>query len=1020
MALVTADRVQETTTSTGTGTITLAGAVSGYQSFAVIGNTNTTYYTITSGAAWEVGIGTYTASGTTLSRDTVLSSSAAGSKIALSGTSNIFVTYPSGKTVIQDGANILAGSAVLPVANGGTAATTAAAALTTLGAYAASNPSGYTTNTGTVTSVAGTGTVSGLSLTGSVTTAGSLTLGGTLALTSGNVTTALGFTPYNATNPSGYTTNTGTATSVSGTGTVNGISLSGTVTAAGDLTLGGALSNVSLTTQVTGVLPVARGGTAASNVTQARTNLGGTTLGSNLFIIANPSAVTFPRFNADNTASSLDAGAFRTAIGAGTMSTQDATAAAITGGAVNGTTIGATTRAAGSFTTLSATSDLSVGANIITGTGVSTGNIAIEHGGNRTGDGATWIDFHTQAGQDFNTRLLRGSGANGSFDISNVGTGSVTVSTAGAERMRITNLGRVGIGTTAPDHLLTVEANTATDLGMFQSTATSGASTLVVRNIATSGNGFPILAARQWRSSFTGGTVGQIRFDGLTTTGGYAEFASIYAIAGTNTASGAPTALTFQTMDSSFVTAERMRITPAGVVGIGTTAPLGLLDVRGDIYAGSQLVTGSGVSTGAVAIEHGGNRTGDGAALFDFHTQAGQDFNARFIRASGVNGRFDIANAGTGPIAFGTNGVERLAITSYGDVVANIDMRAPFFYDVNDTNFFLDPNGQSNLNTTRTYIGRRDANSNWNTGFSNTPAGTKGFNGDISVGGPSGSWWFYESLRHENATNLWGTQLAWGWEDNANRLQTRNVSNGGFGSWVEYLNTSGRTYSGNLNLTGSIISTASDVRAPIFYDQNDTGFYVDPNASSRIRNINLGGSTGFDATLHINGIQGGNGRLTQMSPSSASQNALNIMASKNAASADQWWSWGVQTDNTWKIQAGVGFGGSGISIDGSGNLVASGNITAFSDIRLKEDVRPIAGALSKVEQLRGVTYTRNDLADTYRRYGGLIAQDVQQVLPEAVTDNAGALSVDYNATIGLLVEAIKELKAELETLKARG
>jgi len=70
--------------------------------------------------------------------------------------------------------------------------------------YDASNPSGYTNNTGTVTSVGGTGTVSGLSLSGSVTTSGNLTLGGTLSLTSGNVTTALGYTPYNATNPSGY------------------------------------------------------------------------------------------------------------------------------------------------------------------------------------------------------------------------------------------------------------------------------------------------------------------------------------------------------------------------------------------------------------------------------------------------------------------------------------------------------------------------------------------------------------------------------------------------------------------------------------------------------------------------------------------------------------------------------------------------------------------------------------------------------------------------------------------------
>ena len=98
MALILADRVQETTTVTGTGTATLLGAITGYQSFAVIGNGNTTYYTIAaqSGTEWEVGIGTYASSGTTLARTTVLSSSNSGSLVSFSaGTKNVFVTYPS-------------------------------------------------------------------------------------------------------------------------------------------------------------------------------------------------------------------------------------------------------------------------------------------------------------------------------------------------------------------------------------------------------------------------------------------------------------------------------------------------------------------------------------------------------------------------------------------------------------------------------------------------------------------------------------------------------------------------------------------------------------------------------------------------------------------------------------------------------------------------------------------------------------------------------------------------------------
>ena len=103
MALVLDDRVQETSTTTGTGTLTLAGATVGYQSFAVIGNGNTTYYNITDGTNWEVGVGTYTSSGTTLSRDTVLSSSNSDALVNFpAGSKNVFCTYPASKAVYTD------------------------------------------------------------------------------------------------------------------------------------------------------------------------------------------------------------------------------------------------------------------------------------------------------------------------------------------------------------------------------------------------------------------------------------------------------------------------------------------------------------------------------------------------------------------------------------------------------------------------------------------------------------------------------------------------------------------------------------------------------------------------------------------------------------------------------------------------------------------------------------------------------------------------------------------------------
>jgi hypothetical protein len=107
MAFVVKDRVKETTTTTGTGTVTLAGASTGFQSFSVIGDGNSTYYTITDGTDWEVGIGTYTSSGTTLSRDTVLESSNSGNLVNWSaGDKDVFVTYPAERSVMAVGGGV--------------------------------------------------------------------------------------------------------------------------------------------------------------------------------------------------------------------------------------------------------------------------------------------------------------------------------------------------------------------------------------------------------------------------------------------------------------------------------------------------------------------------------------------------------------------------------------------------------------------------------------------------------------------------------------------------------------------------------------------------------------------------------------------------------------------------------------------------------------------------------------------------------------------------------------------------
>lgn len=123
---------------------------------------------------------------------------------------------------------------------------------------------------------------------------------------------------------------------------------------------------------------------------------------------------------------------------------------------------------------------------------------------------------------------------------------------------------------------------------------------------------------------------------------------------------------------------------------------------------------------------------------------------------------------------------------------------------------------------------------------------------------------------------------------------------------------------------------------------------------------------------------------------------------------------GLDTDNVFRIGGWSDGETHRMHLDSSGNFTARGKVTAYSDIRLKTDIQVIPDALAKVCALRGVTYERLDSGE---RQTGVIAQEVEAVLPEAVQDTGDYLSVAYGNLVGLLIESIKELNGKVDSLQ---
>ncbi len=294
---------------------------------------------------------------------------------------------------------------------------------------------------------------------------------------------------------------------------------------------------------------------------------------------------------------------------------------------------------------------------------------------------------------------------------------------------------------------------------------------------------------------------------------------------------------------------------------------------------------------------------------------------------------------------------------------AGASHRSPIFYDYNNTGYYTDPASTSNLNAL-TANSTFTVNNGWSYVANNYGYGIVGlyhasyFQLVFAMGDA------YKTTAGGGINNLYG--IAW--------------SHPNAGGIAANLNDHGMLVALNGTFAAAISSSircATDMRAPLFYDSNNTGYYTDPASTSNLNNVQV-------------------------------------------------------------VTFGVGTAASGTT----GEIRATNNVTAYySDERLKENITTISSALSKLLTLRGVTFNSNEIAEQYgytdkKEQVGVIAQDVEKVLPQVVVpapfdiaqDKDGNeysksgenyKTVHYDKLVPLLIEAIKELKREIEELESK-
>ena len=960
MALVVKDRVKETTTTTGTGTITLAGASQGFQSFSVIGNGNTTYYTIVDPATgdWEVGVGTYTSSGTTLSRTTVLESSNAGSLVPFgSGTKDVFVTYPAERAVYLD----TAGSAVtiLDVGTLGTSTANITTANITAGTVS-------TTPTSS-TDIANKTYVDNLVASG---TSYHTPVKYEVPNTTGNLTA----TYNNGTSGVGATlTNAGTLTAFTPDGVVasvndriliynqtnayeNGVY---TVTTVGSGSVAWVLTRATDANSYGLKDPNALGNGDAFFVTSGNTGAGETYICNTTGVITfGTTAITFAQISA---AQVYSAGTGISLSPATTINIANTGVSASTYGSASAVPVFAV-NAQGQITSVTNTNIAISGSAVSGNISGSAGSVAnaltagtyLTSGG--TFDGSAARTFAVDATSANTASKVVARDASGNFSA---GTITATLSGAATSATTATNLA----GGTLGDIPYQSAAGTTAFL-------TGGTNGYVLKS---NGAAAPTWTAATISGVQLGNNLNTLTLGTYLTGTSYNGSAAITAAVdatSANTASKVVARDASGNFSAGTITAtlngNASTATTASNVNNGTLT----MNVSGTGLSGSQTFTANQSSAATFTVTS--NATSANTASTIVARDASGNFSAGTITATLSGNASTATSATSATTASQIDGIEfRNGNSSNG---VNPDT-------IND-------NGTGYI-TSVSLFGQTDGalySQAYSTSWVHQIFGDYR-TGQLAVRG-----------RNSGTLTAWRIQLDSG---NYNSYSPTLTGTGASGTWG--INITGNAanitaYTINQSVGTSNSPTFADLYVNNWFRNNtsNTGLYNQSTTQHLSSNTN--GYWDMSSTTSVSGIRfytGGHlGALRGYvyADSSAQIGFLNSAGS---------WSW---------------------KMDNSGNGTATGSVTAYSDERLKKDWEPVAeNFVEKLAAVKTGTYTRTDIGE---RQAGSSAQDWQKLLPEVVrANNEGILSLAYgNAAVVACVELAKEvmkLRAEVQDLKGK-